>query len=103
MFFAAKLQKYFELCKYNQEKMLNFGNSHNFRSKIATIFGKVQKTPLLMVVGFTAEDGHGAVELFNEQQPDHLMAESHLAEGDLGIRALIHRLTESVRPADDER
>ncbi len=41
--------------------MLNFGNSHNFRSKIATIFGKVQKTPLLMVVGFTAEDGHCAV------------------------------------------
>jgi len=43
MFFAAKLQKYFELCKCKQEKMLNFGNSHNFRSKIAAIFGKVQK------------------------------------------------------------
>ena len=103
MFFAAKIQKYFELCKCKQEKMINFGNSHNFRSKIATIFGKVQKTSLLVVVGFATQNCHGAVELFNEQQPDHLMTESHLAEGDLGIRALIHRLTESVRSADDER
>ena len=58
---------------------------------------------LFVVVWFTAEDGHGAVELLNEQQPDHLMTESHLAEADLCIRTLIHCLTESVRPADDER
>lgn len=58
---------------------------------------------LFVVVGFATQNCHGAVELLNEQQPDHLMTESHLAEGDLGIRALIHRLTESVRPADDER
>ena len=83
--------------------MLNFGNSHNFRNKIATIFGKVQKTSLLMVVGFTAEDGHGAVELLNEQQADHLVAESHLAEADLGIGTLIDRLAEPVRSADNER
>ena len=59
--------------------------------------------PLLMVVGFTAEDGHGAVELLNEQQPDHLMAERHLTEADLGIRTLINRLAEPVRTADNER
>ena len=56
-----------------------------------------------MVVGFTAEDGHGAVELLNEQQPDHLVAESHLAEADLGIGTLIDRLAEAVRSADNER
>ena len=58
---------------------------------------------LFVVVGFAAQNRHGAVELFNEQQPDHLMTESHLAKGYFGIRTLIHRLAESVRPADDER
>ena len=47
-----------------------------------------------MVVGFTAEDGHGAVELLDEQQADHLVAESHLAEADLGIGTLINRLAD---------
>ena len=56
-----------------------------------------------MVVGFTAEDGHGAVELLNEQQPDHLVTERHLAEADLGIRTLIDPLAEPVRTADYER
>ena len=56
-----------------------------------------------MVVGFAAEDGHGAVELLHKQQADHLVAERHLAEADLGIRTLINRLAEPVRTADYER
>ena len=56
-----------------------------------------------MVVGFAAEDGHGAVELLDEQEADHLVTERHLAETYLRVCALIDRLTEPIRPADDER
>ena len=28
---------------------------------------------LLVVVGFVAEDGHGAVELLGKEEPNHLM------------------------------
>lgn len=55
-----------------------------------------------MVVGFAAEDGHGAVELFGEEQTDHLMAESHLAQGDLCVGAGIDGRAETVRSAHDE-
>lgn len=54
------------------------------------------------MVGFAAEDGHGAVELFDEQEADHLVAERHLAEADLGVGTLIDSLAEPVRSADDE-
>lgn len=55
-----------------------------------------------MMIGFAAQDRHGAVELLDEQQPDHLMTERHLTEGDLRVSMLIDRLAESVRSADDE-
>ena len=56
-----------------------------------------------MVVRLAAEDGHGAVELFNKQQTNHLVAEGHLAEADFGICALVNRFAKAVRPAYDER
>lgn len=55
-----------------------------------------------MMIRLTAQDRHCAVELLDEQQADHLMAECHLAEGDLRVSMLIDRLAESVRSADDE-
>ena len=36
---------------------------------------------LFIVVGFVSEDGHGAVELFQAKQPNHLMAKSELGQG----------------------
>ena len=56
-----------------------------------------------MVVRLAAEDGHGAIELFNKQQTDHLVAEGHLAEADFGICALVNCFAKAVRPAYDER
>ena len=55
-----------------------------------------------MVVRLAAEDGHGAIELFNKQQTDHLVAEGHLAEADFGICALVNCFAKAVRPAYDE-
>ena len=55
-----------------------------------------------MMIRLTAQDCHCAVELLDEQQTDHLMAECHLAEGYLRIGALIDCIAESVRAANDE-
>ena len=55
-----------------------------------------------MVVGFAAKNGHGAVELLDEQQTDHLVAEGHLAEAYLCVSTLIDRFAEPVRTADNK-
>ena len=36
-----------------------------------------------MVIGFALDDGAGAVDLFGEDQADHLVGEGHLGEGQL--------------------
>ena len=55
-----------------------------------------------MMVGFTLQDGEGAVKLFDEDKAHHLVAECHGRERHFGISAVVHLLREAVRPADDE-
>ena len=55
-----------------------------------------------MVVRFALQDGEGAVELFNKDEPNHLMGECHRGEGNLFVSAFIDRRGESIRAADDE-
>ncbi len=55
-----------------------------------------------MVVGFTSEDGHGAVELLSEDQAYHLMGEGHLGEGYFLAGAVVDLGGETVRPTNDE-
>lgn len=35
-----------------------------------------------MMIRFPVQDGHRSIELFDEDQADHLMRKGHLAEGD---------------------
>ncbi len=44
------------------------------------LFGKIicRKMPSLIVIRLVVEDGEGAVELFHEEEPDHLVVEGHL-------------------------
>jgi len=57
---------------------------------------------LFVVIGFTPQNCHGAIQLLDEQKSYHLMAERHLTERNFGIGALINRRAESVCPANDE-
>ena len=54
------------------------------------------------MVRFPPYDGHGAVELFREDEADHLVGESHAGEGDFVVRPLVDFLGESVGTSDDE-
>ena len=56
-----------------------------------------------MVIGFTPENGHCAVELLNGHYSYHLVGEGHEGEGEFAVGALIDRVAETVRSADDER
>ena len=55
-----------------------------------------------MVVWFVAEDGHGAIELLDGHEANHLVGESHLTEGDLAVSTLIDRFAEAVRTSYNE-
>ena len=57
---------------------------------------------LFVVVGFVVEDGEGPVELFGEQQADHLVGEGHFGEGDFVRCRGVGFGRETVRPAGDE-
>ena len=35
-----------------------------------------------MVIGFTAKDGHGAINLFGEEESHHLVRKSELRQGE---------------------
>lgn len=55
-----------------------------------------------MVVGFIAEDGHGAIELLDGHEADHLVGKSHLRKGYLAVSTLIDGFAEAIRTTDDE-
>ncbi len=55
-----------------------------------------------MVILLALEDGAGAVELFDEDEADHLMRERHLGERDLVVGALIDGGRKAVGATDDE-
>ena len=52
---------------------------------------------LFVVIGFVAEDSHGAVYLLHKEKAHHLMRKGHLAQGDFSVGACIDRLRETVR------
>lgn len=57
---------------------------------------------LNMVVGLTLPDGHGAVELFGEDEAGEDVREGHLRKGDFVVAAGIHLLRKAVGTADEE-
>ena len=57
---------------------------------------------LFVVVGFVAEDGHGAIELLDEEEADHLVGESHLREAELAVGTLINCFGKAIRSAYNE-
>lgn len=57
---------------------------------------------LLMMIGFTLQDGEGAVKLLNKDESHHLVAEGHGRERHFGVGTVVHLLREAVRPADDK-
>ena len=59
-------------------------------------------TKLFVVVGLSFDDGAGAVQLFNENHPHHLVGECHLGERELFVATLIDRRGETIRSSDDE-
>lgn len=59
-------------------------------------------TLLFVVVGFVVEDGHGAVDLFDEEEADHLVGEGHFGEGEFFVGAFVDAIGEAVRSTDDE-
>ena len=55
-----------------------------------------------MVVGFTIEDGIGAIELLNEDETYHLVGEGHGGEGNLLVGSGIDIGGKAVWPSNDE-
>lgn len=55
-----------------------------------------------MVVGLALPDGHGAVELFGEDEAGEDVREGHLRKGDFVVAAGIHLLRKAVGTADEE-
>jgi len=56
-----------------------------------------------MMIWFAAENGHGAVELLDGEQANHLVGKSHAAERKLAVGTLIDRLAKTVRTTNNER
>ena len=56
----------------------------------------------LLMIRFVAVDFEGAVDLFQQDHPHHLMGEGHSAEGQLEIRPSQKLLGKPQRTADDE-
>lgn len=57
---------------------------------------------LFVVVRLASQDGHGTVNLLDEDEANHLVGEGHPGEGNLFLCRQINHGRESVRTADDE-
>ena len=55
-----------------------------------------------MVIRLVIQDCHGAIDLLDEDEADHLVGERHPAERNLFLRRAIDRLAETVGATDDE-
>ena len=66
------------------------------------IFLNIDKNLLFMMVRLALHYREGPVQLLDKYGPDHLVRESHLRKGHLGIRARVDFLRKAVGPADDE-
>ena len=54
------------------------------------------------MIRFAFQDGEGTVELLDENQAYHLVAEGHGRERYFGVGAVVNLLREAVRSAHDE-
>ena len=57
---------------------------------------------LWVVIGLPLEDGEGSVELFEEDESDHLMGECHMAEAEEVVGSGVDLGREAVGAADGE-
>ena len=55
-----------------------------------------------MVIRLAFQDGEGAIELLDENQAYHLVAEGHGRERYFGVGTVVNLLREAVRSAHDE-
>ena len=55
-----------------------------------------------MMVGLALDDGAGPVELFDEDETDHLMREGHLGKRYLLVGTSVDGVGETIRTADDK-
>ena len=55
-----------------------------------------------MVIRLPIEDGHRPIELFDEDEADHLMGEGHLTEGDLFRGGPIDRFAKAIGTSHHE-
>ena len=56
-----------------------------------------------MVIGFTPENGHCAVDLLDGHYSYHLVGEGHLRKRQFAVGALIDRVAKTVGSTNDER
>lgn len=54
------------------------------------------------MIGFVVENGHGPVDLLDEEETYHLVGEGHLAEGDFLIGHTMDLLSKAIRAANNE-
>ena len=57
---------------------------------------------LFVVVGLAFDDGAGAVDLFGEDEADHLVGKSEAGEGELLVGSGIDGRGETLRTSDDD-
>ena len=55
-----------------------------------------------MMIRFTVDDGHGPIDLFGENQTDHLMRECHARKRDFLVCLFVDARRETVGSAHDE-
>ena len=55
-----------------------------------------------MMIGFSPDDGESAIELFDEEEADHLVGEGHPREGELLLCCLVDAIGEAIGTTDKE-
>ena len=55
-----------------------------------------------MMIRLAVENGHGAINLFDKQQANHLVRECHLAQGDFFLGHFVYVWGKPVRTAHYE-
>ena len=63
---------------------------------------QISRAFLFVVVRFVVKNRHGSIQLFYEDDANHLMRKGHAAEGNLFVGSFINRFAESVWTAYDE-
>ena len=56
----------------------------------------------LMMIRFAVEDGHSTIDLLDEKKANHLMRESHLAQGNLFLSHFVYLGSKAIRTTHNE-